>query len=79
MKPRLHSRSKFISVTKLLNAVNDHMTGADIVREDLRNAELAEQTARIRAASMRERFTAIREMSRTLNERLSESNRKRAG
>jgi len=79
MKSRSLSRGKFSSVTALLNAVNDHMTGADIVRADLQNAELAQQTARIRVASMRERFTAIREMSRTLNERLSESNRKRAG
>lgn len=74
-----YSRGKFASVTALFNAVNDRLTGADIVREDLQNAELAEQTARIRVANMRERFMAIREMSRSLNERLSESNRKRTG
>ena len=74
-----NARKRFPTVTALINAVNDHMTGADIVRADLANAELAEQNARIRAANLRERFMAIREMSRTLNERLSESNRKRTG
>ena len=77
MKP--FARGGNSPVASLLNAVADHVTGADIVRADKESTKLAVQRAHIRAANLRERFQAIRDLSESLNERLDEFKRRRIG
>jgi hypothetical protein len=77
MKP---SKNHPISSMKdLYQALADHVTGADIVRADKESAKQAQQRAHIRVANLRERFQAIRELSESLNDRLDEFKRRRAG
>jgi len=63
----------------LYQAVADHVTGADIVRADVESAKQAQRRAHIRVANLRERFQAIRELSESLNDRIDEFKRRRAG
>ena len=74
------SKRPTISTMKdLYKALADHVTGADIVRADKESAKQAQQRAHIRVANLRERFQAIRELSESLNDRLDEFKRRRAG
>jgi hypothetical protein len=49
------------------------------VRADEESAKQAQQRAHIRVANLRERFQAIRELSESLNGRIDEFKRRRAG
>jgi len=77
MKPSKHRAIS--SMKDLYKAVADHVTGADIVRADQESAKQAQQRAHIRVANLRERFQAIRELSESLNGRIDEFKRRRAG
>src|SRR4029079_10047451 len=77
MKPSKHHTIS--SMKDLYKAVADHVTGADIVRADEESAKQAQQRAHIRVANLRERFQAIRELSESLNDRIDEFKRRRAG
>jgi hypothetical protein len=77
MKPL--KRRTISSVKEFYKTVADHVTGADIVRADQESAKQAQQRAHIRVANLRERFQAIRELSESLNDRLDEFKRRRAG
>jgi len=66
-------------VANVYKAIADYVTAADIVRADKENAELANRRARIRVATLRERFRAVRELSETMNARLDEYKDRRAG
>ena len=78
MKPTKKHRA-ISSMKDLYKAVADHVTGADIVRADAESAKQAQQRAHIRVANLRERFQAIRELSESLNGRIDEFKRCRAG
>ena len=77
MKPSKHRAIS--SMKDLYQAVADHVTGVDIVRADEESAKQAQQRAHIRVANLRERFQAIRELSESLNDRIDEFKRRRAG
>jgi hypothetical protein len=77
MKPA--KRHTISSMKDLYKALADHLTGADIVRADEESAKQAQQRAHIRVANLRERFQAIRELSESLNNRLDDFKRRRAG
>jgi hypothetical protein len=77
MKPSKHRAIS--SMKDLYKALADHVTGADIVRADKESAKQAQQRAHIRVANLRERFQAIRELSESLNGRIDEFKRRRAG
>jgi len=66
------------SMTQLFSAVSDHLSGADIVRADVRHAQEARQRMGARIAALREGFTAIRTRHEELSERISELGRHRA-
>ena len=76
---KLSKRPAIPSMKDLYKALADHVTGADIVRADRESARQAQQRAHIRVANLRERFQAIRELSESLNDRLDEFKRRRAG
>jgi hypothetical protein len=77
MKPSKHRAIS--SMKDFYKAVADHVTGADIVRADEESAKQAQRRAHIRVANLRERFQAIRELSESLNDRIDEFKRRRAG
>lgn len=63
------------SVTQLVAAVTDHVSGADIVRKDRQVREQAQQRMSARIAALRAGFSAIRERHEELSERISERRR----
>jgi hypothetical protein len=68
----------FASVTQLLTAVTDHLSGADIVRAEVQHSQAAQQQMSARITALRRGFTAIRERHEELSERISELGRHRA-
>ena len=66
------------TVSQVLSAVTDHLSGADIVREDVRHSVAAQQRMSERIAALREGFTAIRTRHEELSGRISELRRYRA-
>ena len=67
-----------VSVTHLLTAVTDHLSGADLVRAEVRHSRDAQQRLHARIAALREGFTAIRTRHEELNERIAGLGRHRA-
>ena len=68
----------FASMTQLLTAVSDHLSGADIVRADQQHAEDAQKRMCERIDALRKGFTAIRDRHEELSGRISELGRHRA-
>lgn len=66
------------SVTQIFTAVADHLSGADIVRAEVRHSEDAQQRMNARIMALRQGFTAIRTRHEQLSERISELGRHRA-
>ena len=75
---KIIEHGKFVPVKAMFSAVTDLVTGADIVRADKQSAVLAERSARLRAAHLRERFMALRNASKSMREHLDDYERKRA-
>jgi len=71
-------RRALASVSQLFTAVSEHLSGADIVREDLRHSTAAQQRMSARIAALREGFTAIRTRHEELSGRIAELRRYRA-
>ena len=68
----------FASMTQILSAVSDHLSGADIVRADLQQKEDAQKRMCARIDALRKGFSAIRDRHEELSERISELGRHRA-
>ena len=67
----------FASMTQLLTAVSEHLSGADIVRAQAQHTRDAQQRMCARIDALRKGFTAIRDRHEELSERISELGRHR--
>ena len=65
----------FSSIAQMLSIVSDHVSGADIVREERRKSPEAQQRVSARIEALRKGFSAIRDRHTALTGRLAASRR----